>query len=114
MDRVTNLADITTGTYLISTSSGSRYVLNFERMTVIRVPHSDDADGWSLFQDADEIEVIALGECKVGEPLLLMLDLLPGFDFTRCVTTPVVSIEKFDFHPAGGPPGDESVTENLE
>ena len=51
---------------------------------------------------------------NVGEPLLLMLDFLPGFDFTRCVTTPVVSIEKIDFDPADGPPDDASVTENVE
>jgi hypothetical protein len=114
VQQLTNLTSTTTGTYLITTYSGSRYLLNLDRMSVIRVPHSDDAAGWSPFQDADKIEVIALGECNVGEPLLLMLDLLPGFDFTRCITTPVVSIEKIDFDPADGPPDDESVTENVK
>ena len=107
---ITALANTTTGTYLIATYSGSRYALNLDRMTVVRVPLSDDTEGWSLFQYADEIEVIALGECNVGEPLLLMLDLLPGFDFTRCVTTPVVSIEKVDFGSTNGPSDNESPT----
>ena len=114
MAPLTTLTDISTGTYLVSTHSGARYFLDLDRMTVIRVPHSDDTAGWSLLRDADKIQVIALGECNVGEPFLLMLDLLPGFDFTRCVTTPVVSIDKIDSDPSDGPPDDAPVTESRK
>jgi hypothetical protein len=108
MQELTALINATSGSYLITTYSGSRHLLNFDRLTTCRLPRTDSRDVWALRRDTEEIDVLRIGPCEVGQRLLLILDLhLPGVDYTSRLTTAVVSIEKVDFDPDDGPPDDK-------
>ena len=115
MNSLATLTNAVTGTYLISTYSGSRHLLDLDRMTTCRLPRTDTPDVWALRRDTEEIDVLRLGPCVVGQRLLLILDLhIPGVDWTSRLTTAVVSIEKVDFDTRNGPLHDESETDNFE
>ena len=114
-DHMDTLADVSTGIYLITTYSGSRHLLNFDSLTTCRLPRTDSPDVWTLRRDSEEIDVLRIGPCEVGQRLLLILDLhLPGVGWTSRLTTAVVSIEKVDFDPTNGPSDTESPTGGHE
>jgi hypothetical protein len=115
MRELTALINATSGSYLITTSSGSRHLLNFDRLTTCRLPRTNSTDVWALRHDTEEIDVLRIGPCEVGKRLLLILDLhLPGVDYTSRLTTAVLSIEKLNFDPNDGPPDGKSGTEHRE
>ena len=115
MSTLTTLTNATTGAYLITTYSGSRHPLNLDRLTTCRLPRTGNPDVWALRRDTEEIDVLRIGPCEVGNRLLLILDLhIPGVDWTSRLTTAVVSIEKVDFDTTNGLSNGELGTENPE
>jgi hypothetical protein len=115
MNSLISLTNVITGKYLITTYSGTRHLLDLDRLTTCRLPRTDTPDIWTLRRDTEEIDVLRLGPCEVGQRLLLILDLhVPGVGWTSRLTTAVVSIEKVDFDPTNRLSNDELGTGNLE
>lgn len=83
------------GTYLIITASGSRYLVNYAEMTLWRMASPSPSGESALRRDGEDIEIVTMGPCTVGERLLLIVDLhVPDVAFTVRPTTTVVSIEE--------------------
>jgi hypothetical protein len=98
VEPIISLPDPATGTYLIVTTSGSRYLINYDRMTLTRITSAEQTDASTLRRDGEEINILTIGPCTVGHRLLLVVDLhVPGVDFTFRPTTEVVSIEQVDW-----------------
>lgn len=89
------LKDLNSGRYLVSTESGSEYVIDLDRKTMLRLPAMDMSVDRSLRRDGQEIHVVALEECSVGRPMCLIVNLrLPGVVATTRRSTEVQSIEE--------------------
>jgi hypothetical protein len=98
MNSITTLRGVTTGTYLISTNSGARYILNLDRTTICRIapPRSESAE--TLRQDGDEIDVVEMGDFEVGQTVLFVVNLhIPGVVSTIRRSTRVLAIENIAF-----------------
>jgi hypothetical protein len=55
-----------------------------------------------LRQDGEEIAIVEMSDCNLGERMLFVVDLhLPGRILTLRPTSPVISIEKVDFNELG-------------
>jgi hypothetical protein len=62
-----------TGVYLVTTLSGTRYLLNFSAMTATRYLDLDDDN--TLRRDDEERPLLFCTYPTIGEPLTLVLDL---------------------------------------
>jgi hypothetical protein len=83
------------GVYLVSTLSGSHYMLDFDRMTVQRTPDPDDEDEEkNLRKDGDELHLFGVTEIAVGSGMVLLLDVRGDGIPTRRWTTWVTRIER--------------------
>ncbi|MFE6967150.1 hypothetical protein ACFVAJ_18700 [Agromyces sp. NPDC057679] len=58
------------GTALVTTETGSKYLLDLDRGTVKRKPRSRIL---GLFGDREELPLLELGNCTVGEALEMVL-----------------------------------------
>jgi len=86
-----SLSDASTGRYAVLTLSGSIYTLNLDERVFGRDSASPDHD---LRCDGDDVHLMAVIHCEVGEPMTLVIDLkIPGIDYTTRTTTPVVLIQ---------------------
>ena len=89
-----SLKDVSTGRYLVTTISGSRYLIDLDKSTMLRMPAVDMAADHSLRRHGQEIHVVALKECSVGRPMWLIVNLrIPGVIATTRRSTEVQSIE---------------------
>lgn len=87
-----SLSDTTTGHYAVLTLSGSIYTLDLDARTFGRDAATPDHD---LRRDGDDVHLIAVISCEVGEPMTLVIDLnVPGVDYTTRTTTPAVLIRE--------------------
>lgn len=94
MNFISSLPDTPTGIYLITTASGSRHLINFDRMTLTRITGRQQPSGAHLRRDGEDIDIISVGRCVIGHRLPLILNLhVPGVEFTLRSTTRIVSIE---------------------
>jgi hypothetical protein len=101
------LVDRRTGSYLISTLSGSRQILNLDRRTTCRVPRPDESGRSTLRDDNEEIDIVQIGVCEVGRAMILLVNLhIRGVEFTYRRTSPVLAIEHLDLGPPTGPADD--------
>lgn len=101
---ISELPETAAGTYLITTRSGSRHLVNYDQMTLARVTCLDSTSASSLRRDGEDIDVLSIGPCTVGKRLVLLLDLhAPGVAYTLRSTTDVVSIEPVDWDSLTGP-----------
>ncbi|KGJ79914.1 hypothetical protein GY21_03245 [Cryobacterium roopkundense] len=92
-----------TGRYLVTTGSGSVYLIDLDRSVMSRVPAMDMTADRSLRRDGQPVDIISLVQCSVGRPMNLIIDLhVPGVMRTTRRTTEVRAIEPF--------PGAESPT----
>lgn len=101
VDLLDTLDGVTTGTYLVDTSSGSRYIIDLDGKTLTRaINQVDVAPGYELLtgdlrRDGDAVPLYRVGRCTVGERGLFgirELDLHDGYVGTTRDTTPVVKI----------------------
>ena len=88
------LTDEATGRYLVTTESGSRYTLDFNRRLFRRTTNPTLVARRGLRRDGEDIDLVEVIECRLGKPLLLLINLwVPGVWFTTRESTPVVRIE---------------------
>jgi hypothetical protein len=92
---VHTLMDQARGAYLVRTTS-SRYLISLDLNIVRRHPvDAAPTEVAALRHDHDQIALLAVYECTVGMPMLLVIDLhLPFVPFTLRRSTPVVSIDR--------------------
>lgn len=89
------LKNLNSGRYLVSTESGSQYVIDQDSWTMLRLPAMDMAVDRSLRRDGQEIHVVAIKDCTVGREMQLIVDLrLPGVVATKRRSTEVQSIQE--------------------
>lgn len=89
-----SLLDSTTGCFLVTTESGSRYRLDLDRRTLNRAPVTDLDGMHRLRRDGESITLVEIVQCEVGAPMLLLIDLrVPGVVVTSRESTPVVQID---------------------
>jgi hypothetical protein len=97
MRLISGLPETASGTYLITTASGTRYLVRYDRRTFIRITPSGPVASSVLRRDGEEVDLVSISACAVGRPLLMFADLhLDGVAFTVRPTTPVVSFEHVD------------------
>lgn len=88
------LMDASTGRYLVTTISGSRYLIDLDGSTLKRLPAFDLALDRSLRRDGQDIHIVAIKDCTVGREMQLIVDLrLPGVFATKRRSTEVRRIE---------------------
>lgn len=88
------------GAYLVTTATGSRYVLDLDNRTASRqmaatAPRKDflDVDLSRLRRDGQTLELLMVEDCRVGEPAKLWLQVRTDAAVTLRTTSPVVRIE---------------------
>jgi hypothetical protein len=74
---------------IVHTESGSIYELDLDNSTVQRLPSQGAAQ---LREDANAVPLLALRPPRVGEPMVMLIDVRSdGIETLRC-TTPVINI----------------------
>lgn len=92
-------ADTTTGVWTVQTRT-STYLLDFDEMTLLRAPGVgvEDSDEWTvsrLRRDSEDIPLLGVKSCRVGESAQFWVRAADDPDVrTWRITTPVVSIER--------------------
>jgi hypothetical protein len=88
------LMDSVSGCYLVQTFSGSTYVVDLDRMTLLRRRASGvvGVEISELRRDDEPIRLIQIVECTVLRQPIFLLDLVPGLVTVRQPTM-VLSIE---------------------
>ncbi|TFC16539.1 hypothetical protein [Cryobacterium glucosi] len=91
---VDSLTDDATGCYVVTTQSASRYWLDLDRRLLRRVPSPSFPDRLQLRRDGEDIDLLEVVRCRVGRPLVLLINLnVPGVWLTTRESTPVTRIE---------------------
>lgn len=82
------------GAYRVTTTA-STHLIDLDRMVIRRQPRTVDPQAELLRRDDELIELLAVGECTVGKPMVLHVDLhIVGVSYTTRTSAPVVSIER--------------------
>jgi hypothetical protein len=88
------LMDTTTGCYVVTTESSSRYWIDLDRHLLRRVS-STVPRRLRLRRDGEVIDLVEVVDCRLGKPMVLLIDLgLPGVWFTTRRSTAVVRIDE--------------------
>lgn len=84
------------GVYLVTTLTGSAYVIDFQKMTATRNPNPYDEDQEkNLRKDGEERPLIGISEIAIGSDMILILDVRgDGVPTRRWRTTPAIRIER--------------------
>jgi hypothetical protein len=89
-----SLTDDATGCYVVTTTSGTRYWLDLDRRLSRRVVNPAALRPLRLRQDGADIDLLEIVKCRVGLPLILLINLnLPGVWLTTRESTPVNRID---------------------
>ena len=87
------LTGVTAGRYTVTTEA-AEYLLDLDRRVVRRLPVGPDAA--DLRRDAEEVTLLAIARCEVGQSMKILVDLdVSGVLVTTRRTTPIVTIERF-------------------
>jgi hypothetical protein len=78
---------------LVSTATGSKYLLDFEKLTQQRVTVGEDSQ--QLRRDGEEIRFLRLG-LRLGHEMVMLLDLRGDGIITVRQTSTVVGIEEIE------------------
>lgn len=94
------IANDSTGRFLVTTATGSQYVVNLDDRTISRkmaatAPLVDflDAGFSQLRRDGEALELLMLESCEVGGPVLFWIQVRNDRIPTFRMTSPVVGIE---------------------
>ena len=86
--------DTIDGRYRVVTASGSRYELDLDRGTLMRVPKNNEILDRGLRCDREAVRLVAVQECTVGREMMLLIDLgIDGVTVTSRRSTRVLTIE---------------------
>lgn len=79
------------GRYLVTTASGSTYLVDLDGRTLVRLPRADeDAE---LRRDGEPVALLSVLECTVGMEMVVLIDIrVPGVAFTTRHTTTVTTL----------------------
>lgn len=89
-----SLTDDATGCYVVTTASASRYWLDLDRRLVRRVPSPAVQVSLRMRQDGDDIHLLEIVQCHVGQPMVMLINLnVPGVWLTTRESTSVVRID---------------------
>lgn len=92
------LTDQDTGSYLVCTETGSRYLLDLDARTVLRVRTEIFGLTHALRRDGEDVHLLELVRCVVGAPMVLLINLfVPNVIATTRTTSVVVGIEQLVF-----------------
>ena len=92
--RTDALTDDTTGCFVVTTQSASRYWLDLDRRLLRRVTSLPFQARLHLRRDCEDIDLVQVVDCRLGHPMVLLINLnLPGVSVTARRSTPVVRIE---------------------
>lgn len=95
MAAITHLTDESTGRYLLTTESESRYVLDLDGRTLRREQSPSNTESVTMRRDTEEVHLVRVAHLAVGSPAVLLIDLsVPGVAVTRRTTTPVAAIDR--------------------
>lgn len=84
------LTDDMSGVHVVETTDGSDLRLDLDARTVTTYTATASP---IRRRDSEEVELVLLATCRVGEPMVLLLDLaIPGVWFTRRTTESVARI----------------------
>jgi len=90
---VISVDDEATGRFLVTTASGSGYLLDLDRRTLSRITRPGHPNH-PLRRDGETIYLVEIVRCELGKPMLLLIDLeLPGIVITSRISTTVVRID---------------------
>ncbi len=94
------LTDDMNGVHIVETSDGTQLRVDLDSRVVTTYPVA----GSSIRRRrSEEVELVLLATCRVGEPMVLLLDLdIPGVWFTRRTTEAVAHIRPTDNGTAPG------------
>ena len=85
------LTDDMLGRYVVSTNDGTEVQLDLDARTVRTF--AGKAPAAFRRRNREAVELVLLATCRVGEPMVLLIDLgIPGIWFTRRTTEPVTRI----------------------
>lgn len=91
------LMDAVSGSYNLRTTSGTRYVIDLDEMSMIRYPNTAGmarVGRTAMRSDQTSLRLLRIVECTVGRPAAFLVDLdIPGVPFTLRSTTTLQSIE---------------------
>jgi hypothetical protein len=91
----TDLADVRTGRYAVTTVSGSEYAIDLDKRTLTRRPDQENDLTGDLRRDGETVELLGIERCIVGARGVFVIDLnVPGVPFTVRGTTEVASISQ--------------------
>jgi hypothetical protein len=80
---VDELADDGDGGWRVLTQTGTRYLLDLDRRRIRRLPAPGALSTW-MRRDGEELHLIELCQCRVGSPLIILVDLqVPGARHTQ-------------------------------
>lgn len=83
------------GSYAVTTVSGSQYVLSLDEMTLTRKQNLDDDQSVPLRRDEQPVALLEVVRCTLFEPAVFVIDLnVPGVACTTRQTTEVVAIHQ--------------------
>ena len=89
------LEGVATGRYTVTTVA-SEYLLDLDRRVIQRFPDPNNLEAAGLRRDAEEIVLVEVVSCEVGQSMVLLIDLdILGVLVTTRRTTPIVAIERF-------------------
>jgi hypothetical protein len=90
-----SLIDTTTGCYVVTTESSSRYWMDLDRRLLRRVSSASVHGRLRLRRDDEVIDLVEVVDCRLGKPMVLLIDLgVPGVWFTTRRSTAVVRIDE--------------------
>lgn len=91
---IDTLLDSTQGAYLVTTSD-SKYLMDLDRMVILRFSLSEDLTGALLGRKDEFFTLVGVSECTVGRPMFIHIDLhVADVAFTAHGVSPVLSIEQ--------------------
>jgi hypothetical protein len=93
----TVLSDDMNGVFVVSTADRTEVRLDLDAHTVCTFATA----GSSAFsrRDREPVELVLLATCRVGEPLVMLINLrIPGIWFTRRTTEPITRIVRTEIH----------------
>lgn len=89
------LTDDMPGTYVVSTEGGTKVRVDLDARTVRT--SAGTAPAAFRRRNKETVELVLLATCRVGEPMVMLIDLgIPGIWFTRRTTEPVTRIIRAD------------------
>jgi hypothetical protein len=90
-----SVMDDATGCYVVTTSAGSRYWLDLDRRLLRRVPNQTVQKSRHLRRDGEDIDLLEVIRCELGQPMLLLINLnVPGVWLTTRESTTIIRIDQ--------------------